>query len=518
MGRRGAGQGLDRPQSPRVVVVGAGNAALCAAIAAREHGSDVVVLERAPQALRGGNSAFTAGAMRVAYEGIDDIRELVDDLTEAESDERKTDFGRYTQEMFLDDIGRVTDYRADPDLADILVSNGFETLRWLRSHGVRFAPIFGRQAFEVDGRFSFWGGLTLEVVGGGIGLVDRLASRAEDLGVEILYGHRAVRLLYDGVTLTGVLTRAADGDREIRGDSVVLASGGFEANVEWRARYLGLGWDLAKVRGTRFNTGDGLRMALEAGAAAAGNWTGCHACAWDYNAPEFGNLAVGDGYQKHSYPFGIMVNRHGKRFVDEGYDFRNYTYARYGREILAQPGQCAWQIFDSKVAHLLRDEYKIREVTKARAESLEELARKLDGVNVEQFLATVAEYNAAVQQDIPFDPNRRDGRCTAGIAPAKSNWANTLDTPPFEAYNVTCGITFTFGGLRIDKEAQVLDEAGRKMPGLFACGELVGGLFYFNYPGGSGLTAGSVFGRIAGRSASETLGRVGDRSYIAYSS
>jgi tricarballylate dehydrogenase len=197
-----------------------------------------------------------------------------------------------------------------------------------------------------------------------------------------------------------------------------------------------------------------------------------------------------------------MVNAHGKRFVDEGADFRNLTYARYGREVLVQPRQFAWQIFDAKVLSLLRDEYRIKQVTKVTADTLEELARKLDGVDPDAFLDTVKRYNEAVRVSIPFNPNVKDGRSTEGITPPKSNWANRIDTPPFEAYMITCGITFTFGGVAIDaRTANVLDEEGYAIPGLFACGELVGGLFYFNYPGGSGLTAGAVFGRLAGTEA-----------------
>ncbi|MBM3582733.1 MAG: FAD-binding protein, partial [Alphaproteobacteria bacterium] len=237
------------------------------------------------------------------------------------------------------------------------------------------------------------------------------------------------------------------------------------------------------------------------GASSAGNWSGCHAVGWDRNAPEFGDLAVGDGFQKHSYPFGIMVNARGERFVDEGADFRNYTYAKYGRVILEQPQQFAWQIFDRKVVHLLRDEYRIKQVTKVTAATLEELAGKLEGVDANAFLRTVEEYNAAVRADVPFNPNVKDGRSTAGLRIPKSNWANTIDQPPFEAYAVTCGITFTFGGVRIDGEARVKDEAMNPISGLFAAGEIVGGLFYFNYPGGTGLMSGAVFGRIAGRSA-----------------
>ena len=482
-----------------VLVVGGGNAALCAALAARERHADVLVLERAPREERGGNSAFTAGAMRFAYDGLDDLGKVVTELSEEEK--HNTDFGTYPEDRFFDDMARVTDHRADPDLVDILVKRSLGTLVWMRGNGVRFVPMYGRQAFKVDGRFRFWGGLAIEAVGGGPGLVDALHGAAERAGIRVLYGARAVSLLEDDEGVHGVRVRRDGRTGEIRSRAVVLACGGFEANAEWRTRYLGPGWDLAKVRGSRFNTGDGLRMALEAGAMPFGNWSGCHSVAWDRNAPLYGDLAVGDGFQKHSYPLGIIVNGRGKRFVDEGADFRNYTYVKYGRAILEQPGQFAWQVFDRKGIGLLRDEYRIRQVTRVAAESLDELAGKLDGVDPAAFLDTVKAYNAAVRTDVAFDPNVKDGRCTVGLDPPKSNWANPIDEPPFEAYAVTCGITFTFGGVKIDPEARVLDTEERPITGLYAAGELVGGLFYINYPGGAGLTSGATFGRIAGGSA-----------------
>jgi tricarballylate dehydrogenase len=482
----------------RVVVVGAGNAALCAALAAHEGGADVTVLEAAPPAEHGGNSAFTAGIMRVAFDGVDDLLELLPDLTPDEI--AKADFGSYPRAAFLDDMARVTEYRCDPELTDVLVSRSMATLRWMRGQGVRFAPSYGRQAYLVDGRFTFWGGLAVEVSGGGPGLVEALFARAARAGIEIRHEHRATALIETDGQVRGVVARHRGQRTELPADAVVLASGGFQANAEWRTRYLGPGWDLAKVRGTRFNIGDGIRMALDVGAMPFGNWSGCHAVGWDLNAPPFGNLAVGDGYQKHSYPLGIMVNAAGQRFVDEGADFRNYTYARYGREILAQPGQFAWQVFDDKVTGLLRDEYRIKEASRVTAGSLAELAGRLEGVDPAGFLRTVADYNAAVTANVPFNPNVKDGR-RADLAVPKSNWAGLLDTPPYSAYAVTCGITFTFGGLRITADGAVVDVGGQVIDGLFACGELVGGLFYFNYPGGSGLTAGAVFGRIAGTAA-----------------
>jgi tricarballylate dehydrogenase len=479
--------------------VGGGNAAFCAALAAHEQGASVVMLEAAPVDEAGGNSAFTAGAMRVVYNGVEDILKLVPDLSKTEIE--TTDFGTYTQDQFFDDMARVTQYRADPDLVETLVTQSLDTLMWMREKGVRFVPIYGRQAFKIDGRFVFWGGLTLETVGGGPGLIEMWTDIAEREGIEVRYETRALDLISENNRVSGVKVRDNDGEYDMTGKTVILACGGFQANTEMRTRYLGPGWDLAKVRGTRFNTGEGIRMAMDIGASPYGNWSGCHAVGWEMNAPEFGDLAVGDQFQKHSYPFAIMVNATGKRFVDEGADFRNYTYAKYGRVVLEQPGQFAWQIFDQKTKHLQRDEYNIRQITKVTANTIEELAGKLDGVDADAFVTEIAEYNAAVNQDIEFNPNVKDGRTTEGLPVDKTNWANTIDQPPYEGYAVTCGVTFTFGGLRINNEGEVLNRDLKPIRGLFAAGELVGGIFYFNYPGGSGLTSGSVFGKQAGTSA-----------------
>lgn len=483
-----------------VIVVGAGNAALCAALAARESGAEVLVLERAPEEENGGNSRFTAGGMRFPYRGVEELLPLMPDLTQEELD--RTDFGAYTADQFYEDMFRVTRYKTDPQLCEQLVTRSYDTMLWLHRKGVRFVPIYGRQTFQQGGKLKFWGGVTVESWGGGPGLVDQETQAARKAGIEFRYGARVIALLHDGFAVQGVRVKESNGVRELRARAVVLACGGFEANAEWRTRYLGPGWEMAKVRGTRFNTGDGIRMALEIGASPYGHWSGCHAVGWDNNAPEFGDLAVGDGFQKHSYPLGIMVNALGRRFVDEGADIRNYTYAKYGRVILSQPDQFAWQVFDSKVLEHLRGEYRIKQVTRVRADTLEELAGKLEGVDPKAFLDEVRKFNASVMSDVPFDPLVKDGRGTKGLEVPKSNWANTIDKPPFEAYQVGCGITFTFGGLRVDAQtAQVMDTDLRPMPGLYAAGELVGGFFYFNYPSGTGLTTGAVMGRIAGTTA-----------------
>ncbi len=488
-----------------VVVVGKGNAALCAALSARDQGAKVAVLEAAPEEEHGGNSRFAGGVMRFAYETVEDLKRVTD-LTDEEI--ANSDFGTNTREEYLDKLYQLTSYRTDADLSEILVNNSLETMAWLRSKGARFVPNWGRQSAIVNGKRKFFGNMPIEVSGGGAGLVQYLDAATKKAGIDVFYDTRAMSLLYDGVRVEGVRAQQAGKLVEFRAKSVVLACGGFEANPEWRTRYLGPGWELAKVRGTRFNAGDGLRMALDIGAAPYGNWSGCHATGWDRYAPEFGDVNVGDQFQKHSYIFGLLINAEGKRFVDEGLDFHSFTYAKYGGEVLKQPGQFAWQVFDSKVKHLLRSEYRIKFVTKATANTLEELAPRLEGVNAESFLKTVREYNAAVRADVAFEHTVKDGKCTVGIDPPKSNWAQPLDTPPFEAYATTCGITFTFGGLRIEKETgQVLNVHFHPIPGLYCAGEMVGGLFYFNYPSGTGLVSGAVFGRLAGASAAAAARR-----------
>jgi tricarballylate dehydrogenase len=323
-------------------------------------------------------------------------------------------------------------------------------------------------------------------------------------GVDIFYDTRAVSLLRDDMRVCGVTAHTSDGSRDFKARCVVLACGGFEANPEMRTRYLGPGWDMAKVRGTRFNMGDGLRMALDIGACPFGNWSGRHAVSWERYAPDYGDITDRRSSYRHSFPLSLMINADGKRFVDEGIEFYNYTYAKYGAEVLKQPDQFAYQVFDAKAKPLLRDTYSSKNVTRVVADTLEELAEKMDGVNAEGFLKTVREYNAAVKSDVPFDHSVKDGRGTVGIEPPKSNWAYILDTAPFEAYAVTCGITFTFGGLRtVPDTGQVVDVSLNPIKGLYTAGEMLGGLFYFNYPAGTGLVSGTVFGKIAGTGAGD---------------
>jgi len=489
------------PKIYDVVVVGSGNAGFCAAHAAREHAEHVLIVEKAPRAWAGGNSYFTAGATRTTFTTLDDLRPILADLTDAQA--AAVELPPYTPEQFMADMIRVTEGRCDRTLATILVNDAAAVVRWMHAKGIRWKLMYERQSFTVDGTSRFFGNLPLGTVGEGKGLIAQHTAAALASGIEIRYDTPVVGLLRDARgAVAGVVVDSPEGRAEIAARAVVLASGGFEADPMRRAAYLGPNWDVAKVRGTPYNTGEVLQLALDAGAQPYGHWSGCHAIQWDAGAPPTGDRAIAHLFSKQSYPIGIVVNRNAARFLDEGADFRNYTYAKYGAEILKQPGAVAWQLFDAKTALLLRqDEYTAPGVSRYEAATIRDLAARL-GLDLDALDATVSAFNAAIQPS-DFNPAIKDGVRTVGITPPKSNWALPLDTPPFLAFAVTCGITFTFGGVKVDSGARVLDRADRPIPGLHAAGELVGGLFYANYPGGSGLTSGAVFGRRAGASAGQ---------------
>lgn len=484
----------------KVLVLGGGMAGLSAAISARESGAEVELWDAAPAAEAGGNTTYATGSVRTIFDGLDDLRRLMPDLSDAEAE--GTDFGSYTADDFMSDLGRLSDYRFDVDLAATIVDDSLSTWLWLRDHGLRFVPMFGRQTFIVDGRMRFWGGLAVEVAGGGAQIVERLSTRAEQLGVIMRRGVRATGLILGGGAVCGARGRTPEGETSTDATATIVATGGFESNAQWRTAYLGPDWDLAKVRGSRFAMGDGIRMAIDAGAQPFGHWSGCHAVAWDANAPVFGRPA--DGHSRHSYPIGIMVNSRGRRFVDEGADFRNYTYGILGAHILKQPGHRAWQIFDANTSPLLREEYRGKEVTRVTSETLGGLGDKIPELSTEGFLATVRDFNDAVDLAVDFNPAIRDGRSASGLDVPRTNWAQTVATPPFQAYEVTSGITYTYGGVRVGSEGQVLDGTESPIAGLFAAGNSVGGLFYENSPSGASLTAGAVLGRRAGKASAAT--------------
>ncbi|MGE2737327.1 FAD-dependent tricarballylate dehydrogenase TcuA [Mycolicibacterium vaccae] len=481
-----------------VIVVGGGNAGFATAHAARERGRSVALLERGTHDA-GGNSYYTAGATRITHDGLEDLLDLV----EPDPRHDRTTVPPYSAREYLDDLVKVTDGRTDPELSRALVDEAADGLRWLRSLGLRYRLMYERQAFErPDGSYLFWGGLHVGNVGGGIGLIDDHTRVAKELGATVHYGADVTGFVLDGDRVAGVEYHSDGRTHRLLAESVVIASGGFEANAALREKYLGPGWGNAKVRGTPHNTGRLLIEAIEVlGAARGGDWSTCHSVQWDAWHPDNeSNRELTNRLTRGGYPLGVIVNRDGRRFVDEGADFRNYTYARYGRDILEQPGSVAFQIFDSEVARLLRsEEYQMPGVSVRSADTIAGLAGQI-GVDPGELSATIGDFNAAIDTGAVFDPNVKDGR-RADVTPPKSNWAVPLRTPPFYAYPVTCGITFTFGGLRAGADTRVLRADGQPIPGLFVAGEALGGLFSGNYPGGTGLAAGVVFGRRAGGAA-----------------
>ena len=491
------------PEVFDVIVVGAGNAAFTAALAARSAGARVLVLEKASQKLRGGNTRFTGGIFRCTYNGIEDLIPVV-----RGNDTPDTVLvDPYTRADFRTDLERVTGGRTDPLLSQILVDRSYDTVRWMAELGVvwEFNRAVGAVTRAGAAKVKLPSGGALRVKGEGVVLSSTLFRLAEEAEIAILYETQAQRIITapDG-SIAGVEVRGPEGIRALNCRALVLASGGFQANPEMRTAYLGPNWSLVKVRGTRFNTGEMIRAALASGAQSYGEWSGCHATPIDADAPTYGELRLTDKTNRLSYPFSVMVNLDGERFVDEGEDFNLYTYAKMGREILQQRGATVLQVFDRKTIPLLETRYNTG--TPVTAESLGELAERAEerygalGFRKANFLKTLEAYNAAVREGV-FNPDIRDGKRTVGLRPEKTNWATRLDEPPFRAYAATVGITFTFGGIRINADAAVVDHLERPIPGLFATGEMTGGFFYLNYPGGAGLMRGAVFGRLAGANA-----------------
>jgi len=483
-----------------VIVVGGGNAAFAAAVSAVENGAKrVVVLEKAPQQQRGGNTHFSGAVFRHVF---NDVKELDRFVPDAEDKYPGFHAGvePYPKQAFRDDLMRVTNGRSDPELADILIDQSYDTLCWVQEKGrMKFELAHSVMGIRIGGKIKWPKGAIVRTVHEGVGLSKTWFETAAQMGIEVRYETGAVKLTQgESGRVNGVVTRGPDGMATLNSKSVVLACGGFETNPAWRRLYLGDPWDHAKVRGSNFNYGDGLKMAMDIGAMPWGHWGGCHATPINAEAPDYGRRDLTDKTNRLSYSYGVMINVEGKRWVDEGADFNSYTYAKYGGMILKQPRSLIYQIFDSKVLEMLEPRYSTS--VPFKAETLEALVKQLQ-VDHKQAMKSLDDYNAAAGRGGKFDPTVLDNLHTEGIEPPKTNWAQKLDTPPYVAYPVTGGITFTFGGLKITKDAQVVATDWKPMPGLYTCGEMVGGLFHYNYPLGTGLMSGAVFGRIAGRSA-----------------
>lgn len=471
-------QSSDTIDDHEVVVIGCGIGALCAAVRAAELGRSVGVVEIAPEEKRGGQTRHT-----------DLIR-----VPSAETD--LSDHGyefdvEYSASDFYQDIMRVTGGRADPDLAKTLVDNAGPTIEWITEQGVQW----GGTGVPAE----HWQGTVVEHMNKGVTTIDPLVERAEELGAEFYYDTKAEDLLRgEDMDIAGVT--AVQSDRRVRFecDAVVIASGGFESNVEKRSRYLGTDYDTIIVRGSPYNTGEPIDSAIDIDAKAEGHWSGAHVTIIDAGSPP----VEGGENKVYGYPYGVVVNHDGQRMFDEGADMQTFTYAKYGRIVFDQPEQEAFVLCDSS----LKDHvYSTGPTDAISGDTIEELAARLGIGDPETTAETVTEFNAACDPD-EFIPNKLDGNRTDGVDPEKTNWAIPIDEPPFYGYPVTAGITFTFGGLAINTNAEVLDTRDRPIPGLYAAGSSTGGLFYHNYPSGSEQTNAAVYGKIAAQRLDAFLG------------
>ena len=399
---------------------------------------------------------------------------------------------------------RLTEYRCDPELTDVLIGDSYAAALWLKKQGIRFQPALGRQAFKVGGKFKFWGGLACHLLGGGAQLVKTLHETVERAGIEVLYDTTAVALLHGAAACRACACAGTARRYELRAKAVVLACGGFESNPEMRARYLGP--ELGPREGARHplqqrpGPPDGDRV----GAATHGHWSGAHAVQLGREcAAVRRSRRSATASRSTTIPSASSSTRAGSASSTRAPTSTATPTPSTGTRCSSSPGLFAWQVFDQKIVGLLREEYRIPRITKETADTFEELAPKLTGVDAKGFLRDRARVQRGAAPRRAFNPNIHDGLRTSGLAIDKTNWANKLDAPPYHAYGVTTGITFTFGGLRVSTSAEVQDTTGAAIRGLYAAGEIVGGLYYHNYGSGTGLVAGVVFGRIAGREAAK---------------
>jgi tricarballylate dehydrogenase len=486
-----------RKETCDIIVIGGGSAAHEAAVAAREAGAErIIMLEKAPESEFGGNARYSHTGFRFVYDGGREIRHFIeiDDATFS-----NFVMPPYTRENFMADLNRVTEGRIDQELATFLVDQSNEAVRWMHKTGIKFEH---EKPVPVNGKRYFEPGAVIHTVGGGLGQLLQWREIADRLGIEIRYESKVAGLHGNEHRIEGVHVLTPDEEYDLYARAVICCSGGFQASSEMRARYLGPFADLMRVRGSKHDTGEVLNMLIALGASTAGHWQGAHATPIGAESQDGAIPLRPDGHgnsaNRYEYKFGITVNTLGQRFYDEGETKHSYTYAKTGRAVLAQPRGLAHQIFDDTGFKLFREGAYVG-AKGYEAATIAALAPMI-GLTPEILVHTVEEYNAACREDIPFDPGNMDGKCTVGITPKRSNWAVKLEKPPFRAYPIVCGITFTFGGLKINTKAEVLSTAGKPIRGLYASGDVVG-LFFHNYPGNTGQTRNAVFSRVAGREA-----------------
>jgi tricarballylate dehydrogenase len=483
-----------------IIVIGGGSAAFSAAVSARQAGAArVVMLEKAGEAEYGGNARYSGTGFRFVHAGAREIRQFIPDVDEALF--ASMAIPPYGADDFTADLERMTQGRMNRALAQLLVGQSNTALHWMRQVGIKWEPL--KEHAKVGDKRYFERGIAIHVAGGGIGQLTQWRQIAQALGIEIRFDSPVCAVHGDLRRVEGVGVSGPQSRYDLMAKAVIACAGGFQANPEMRARYLTGNTDLVKVRGSRHDTGEVLRYLIDLGARGAGHWQSGHMSPVDANAPDFETPQHADGrgntQSRYDYPYGISVNALGVRFFDEGEAQHSFTYAKTGRAVLAQPGAIAYQIYDQDGLKYRR--YPHHAATFVEATTIAELAAKI-GIEAAVLTHTVAEFNAAVCDDRAFDPTRPDGKATSGLALPKSNWACRIAAPPFRAYPVTGGITFTFGGVAVDQRAQVINTIDQPIKGLFASGDIVG-LFFHNYPSFTGQTRNAVFGRLAGKSAVE---------------
>jgi tricarballylate dehydrogenase len=455
-----------------VLVIGGGNAGLCAAITARRAGARVLVLESATKDFRGGNSRHTRD-IRYMHKGA-------------------TDFvtGAYREEEFWEDLRQVTGSETNEHLARLTIRSSEELGDWMPANGVRWQkPLRGTLHLARSNLF---------MLGGGKAMMNAYYDTASRLGVEVAYESEVYELRVRDCEFVSALASRNGTAQEIVARAIVVASGGFEANIAWLKEYWGGAADNFIIRGTKHNQGWMLKELLRHGAKSVGDPRGCHAVALDARAPKFDGGIV---TRLDSVPFGIVVNKEVKRFYDEGEDFWPKRYAIWGGLIARQPDQIAYSILDAKaLPHFIPSVFPPIE-----AGSVANLAAAL-GLDSSALATTISEFNRAVQPGA-FDPGSLDNCRTEGLDPPKSHWARPIDTPPYYAYPLRPGITFTYLGVAVDEHARIIMQDGRPAKNIFAAGEVMAGnILTKGYLAGFGLTIGSVFGRIAGREAARYAG------------
>jgi tricarballylate dehydrogenase len=452
-----------------VLVVGGGNAALCAAISAKRAGASVLVVEAAPKFYRGGNSRHTRN-MRCAHDSATDT------LT-----------GPYTEEEFWEDLLRVTDGHTDEQLARHMIHESKSILPWIAAQGVRFQP-------SLEGTLSL-GRTNSFFLGGGRAMLNALYLTAEKLGVEVIYDAEVIGLDIQFGQFIGAHTVINAQPVTIRANALVAAAGGFEANIEWLKQYWGQPANNFLIRGSKYNRGTLLKALLDHGVDQIGDPTQCHAVAIDSRAPRFDGGII---TRLDCVIFGIVVNKHAKRFYNEGEDFWPKRYAIWGRLVAAQPDQIAYIIFDAPSLELFMPSL----YPPIAAGDIGSLADKL-GLDHSALIASVRDFNAAVRTGT-FDHTILDDCRTEGLTPPKSHWARRIERPPFYAYPVRPGITFTYLGTRVDRNARIIMKGGTPSENMYAAGEIMSGnVLGKGYAAGVGMTIGSVFGRLAGQGAAQ---------------